>query len=315
MYDKKVKRVFFVMEERKMKQAVIGALGGLAVLAAGTFAVGSVSAKGHGQQEKAGVSTVAHKQSGKTDDTADSSSSDGSQTKTDADRFDELSQKEKIATLIKATYVDPENNTDGATGDPTGNIFLKTHYTITIGSNNKLVIDDDGEGAGDTLEHSTMLQEKSDSYQSYSPDSSADDDADTSKSNTYWKAYKTYSKTDLWQNYSANKDTIEQLVSRIDISGASDFDTLPMNQMSMPAGASSSSSDDKSDSDSNSDSNSNDSDSDNNSDDNSNFDDNNSSDNNSDSDDNDSDSNSDSNSSSSQSSADSSSSSDSNDDF
>lgn len=214
-----------------MNKAVYGVIGGVAILAVGAFAAGTVGAQEHGQHKKTSSSKVVQT---KTTQSVAKSSNENNQPVSDADRFDSLSQKEKIATLIKASYID-----NAGVDDTTDLPFLHTHYTIFMGVRDKFTIDDDGEGVGDPLDHSTMFQDmKNGSYQDFSPESKAQVSVDMSKDNSYWKPYKTYTKADLWQNYSNNKNMIEQLVPQIDLShSAEDFGILPMNQMTMPAGA------------------------------------------------------------------------------
>ncbi|GAP00476.1 hypothetical protein [Fructobacillus ficulneus] len=153
-----------------------------------------------------------------------------------AEDFDKLSQKDKAAVLIKATFIDSDDGDSSAS-----ELFYHTHYMFYSGKPNKMVIFDNGEGAGGVLEHSYRYTDTHDgNYQVSTADSTAEDDAHTDKDNSYWKFEKNLSKKDLYQNYLNNRDAINKIIALVDFSKAKeDFSYLPMDQDSVPANSSS----------------------------------------------------------------------------
>ncbi|MBS9336368.1 hypothetical protein [Fructobacillus papyrifericola] len=138
--------------------------------------------------------------------------------------FSALPQKTQLALLIYK-----ELPTDYGTG-------YKTHYTIYMGDPDKIVIVDDGEGAGGMPEHCVMYTDNHDgTFTTSVIDSTAVDLADYSAQNSYWKATQTISQSDLMTAYQEHRDEIDYVTGLFDLGySARKFVFLPTNQTSIP---------------------------------------------------------------------------------
>ncbi|MBS9337877.1 hypothetical protein [Fructobacillus parabroussonetiae] len=138
--------------------------------------------------------------------------------------FSSLPQKTQLALLIYK-----ELPTDYGTG-------YKTHYTIYMGDPDKIVIVDDGEGAGGMPEHTVMYTDNHDgTFTASEIESTAVDLADYSAQNSYWKTYQTVSQDELMAAYRDHQDEINYTSGLFDLANSSKkFTFLPTNQTSLP---------------------------------------------------------------------------------
>lgn len=168
-----------------------------------------------------------------------SSTSSSSSTKTANEQFDDLPQKTQIALLINHQAVINDMKP-----------YTNTHYSIYMGTKNKIVIYDDGEGAGAMPDHVTLVTDNQDGSFTYASVSSTSSGALATASNSWWENYATTQKATLLEEYSSSKATIDEVASEVDLSKSSEtFDYVPVNQTTKPATADDNSEDIESDDD------------------------------------------------------------------
>ncbi|MBS9338694.1 hypothetical protein G6R29_03500 [Fructobacillus sp. M2-14] len=182
----------------------------------GAYALGT----NHPTQEKTShVEKKASSSSKKTDgDNASTKDAD----KVQSSAFSALPQKVQVALLA---YNELPTNY----GTP-----LKTHYSVYMGDKDKIVIYDDGEGAGGFAEHTDMFTDNHNgTYDLSFIESSSTDMAGVTASNSYWKKSKTITEDEMMQNYQDHKDEINFSANElVDLSKSSDeFTLVPTNQV------------------------------------------------------------------------------------
>lgn len=156
-----------------------------------------------------------------------SSTSSSSSTKTADEQFDDLPQKTQIALLINHQAV-LDNRAP----------YMNTHYSIYMGTKNKIVIYDDGEGAGAMQDHVTLVTDNQDGSFTYASVSSTSSGALATASNSWWENYATTQKATLLEEYSSSKVTVDEVASEVDLSKSNQtFDYVPVNQTTKPATA------------------------------------------------------------------------------
>ena len=154
--------------------------------------------------------------------------SSSSSAKTANEQFDNLPQKTQIALLINHQAVIHDMKP-----------YTNTHYSIYMGVPNKIVIFDDGEGAGGTIVHSTLITDNQDGSFTYaSVKTTGSSNAMADASNSWWEDYATTQKATLLEEYSSSKATVDEVASEVDLSKSSEtFDYVPVNQTTNPATA------------------------------------------------------------------------------
>ncbi|GAP02950.1 glycosyltransferase [Fructobacillus pseudoficulneus] len=190
----------------------------VAVFMSGAYFLGKNTTK-HVNDSKVTKSTAITKNS-----SADDNGNQQAKNNDQSDSFEALPQKIKLALLSFK-----ELPSDYGTG-------YKTHYTVYMGDQNKIVIYDDGEGAGGMAEHSVMFTDNHDGTFTVSAiQSSADSMANYNAQNSYWKKYKTLSENQMMNVYQNHKDEIEYASSLMDLSKSDQsFPLVPTNQETMP---------------------------------------------------------------------------------
>ncbi|WP_413627955.1 hypothetical protein R4B61_01845 [Fructilactobacillus vespulae] len=157
-------------------------------------------------------------------DQSNKTSAATSTTNNQASDYNALPQKIKLALLAHTAL--PNNYGTN----------YRTHYSVFMGDKDKIVIYDDGEGAGGTADHTVMYTDNHNGTYTVSYiESSAPYIAAYNANNSYWKAYKTVSEADMMNDYQQNKDEIKFTSDLVDLSNsAKSFTFVPTNQTSLP---------------------------------------------------------------------------------
>ncbi|MCO0832119.1 hypothetical protein NFX39_03325 [Fructobacillus sp. W13] len=205
------------------KIILISSLVAIAVVAVigGAYALGASNPSTNKQSK---VEKTVSSATSKTKESTDSSSQDDQKVKTSA--YSALPQKVQIALLTYGSL--PTNY-----GTP-----LKTHYSVYMGDKDKIVVYDDGEGAGGFAEHTVMFTDNHNGTftESDLDTSAAPDMAGVSPQNSFWKSYKTITEDDMMKNYNDHKDEINFSANElVDLSKSGDkFSLIPTNQTKLP---------------------------------------------------------------------------------
>lgn len=213
-----------------MSKKKIWGLTGLVIIMLGIgISSGAIIANHHRpaveeQPDKNKQSSVTSKKHHKKAVAKSSSTSSSSSTKTANEQFDDLPQKTQIALLINHQAV-LDNRAP----------YMNTHYSIYMGVPNKIVILDDGEGAGGTIVHSTLITDNQDDSFTYASVKTTGSNAMADASNSWWTNYASTKKSDLLNEYTISKDTINELADEVDLAKSSQtFNLVPVNQTTQP---------------------------------------------------------------------------------
>lgn len=216
-----------------MSKKKIWGLTGLVIIMLGLgISSGAIMANHHRpaieeQSDKEKQSSATSKKHHKKTVVKSSSVSSSSSAKTANEQFDDLPQKTQIALLINHQAV-LDNRAP----------YMNTHYSIYMGVPNKIVILDDGEGAGGTIVHSTLITDNQDGSFTYASVKTTGSNAMADASNSWWDNYASTKKSDLLKEYTSSKDTITELADEVDLTKSSQtFNLVPVNQTTKPATA------------------------------------------------------------------------------
>lgn len=146
------------------------------------------------------------------------SSASSSSRQSPNDIFDNLPQKTQLALIITAAWND-------------GNPYMNTHYGVYMGTANKIVIYDYGEGAGGWPDHVARFVDNHDGSFTVAWPHTTTDNASANSDNTTWQDHSTITKADMLARFyatDAEKATVTSVEEELDLSTINKaFDLMP----------------------------------------------------------------------------------------